>query len=88
LIRGNRFDGVPTLVDEAYMRLDDVSDASIVQNQFSAQHCPSIAMTNSVGTVSVFFCGNTLPAGCGMPQSTPGITVVGCDGAPGGNPSF
>jgi hypothetical protein len=88
LIRGNRFDGVPTLVDEAYLRLDDVLDASIVQNQFSAQHCPSIAITNALGTASVFLCGNTLPAGC-LPQTSPGVTLVGCDGAgSGGNPSF
>lgn len=89
LIRGNRFAGNPAPAGEAFLHLDDVADASVVHNQFSAQHCPPCAFSNALGTVQVFFCGNTLPAGCGIPPSVPGITVVGCD-APGtgGNPSF
>jgi hypothetical protein len=93
LIAGNQFEGALTAGSpDAYLHLDDVANASIVQNRFSTQHCPALSLVQSAGSASAFVCGNVFPAGCGvsgLPWVVSGTSVIQCDTAGSlGNPTF
>lgn len=91
LIANNSFGGLMTPgTPDAYLHLDDVSDASIVHNHFAATHCLALSLTSSSGTKKVFVCGNKFPRGCGVggnPWLASGYTLTQCNGSQG-NPVF
>ena len=91
LIANNSFGGLMTPgTPDAYLHLDDVTDASIVHNHFAATHCLALSLTSSAGTKKVFVCGNKFPRGCGVggnPWVASGYTLTQCNGSQG-NPVF
>ncbi|HVS17744.1 MAG TPA: right-handed parallel beta-helix repeat-containing protein [Planctomycetota bacterium] len=91
LVASNSFGGLLTPgTPDAYLHLDDVSDASIVNNHFAATHCLALSLTGTSGTASAFVCGNKFPRGCGPggnPWIASGYTLIQCDGSQG-NPVF